>query len=270
MFCFKCGAPLAQDALFCEHCGTRLQNQPAQQPTQQPTYQQPAYQQPAYQQPAYQQPAYQQPAYQQPVYQQPAYQQSAYQQPVYQAPVQQPVYPNGASQLGSGVSTAVNAAKGGASALKWILIAAALIGVLVFVVFQFDLLNIFKSDEDLIRERVEAFEEAYNNTDWDGILDCLDYETRMTMELTMSFAEGLMGEAAGMDISMSDMFAMSGMFIEGDYCTIEILDIQIDGDYAMVTVEMSVELYDMSQSETATLPMVKEGNDWYISGMMGY
>ena len=255
MFCFKCGAPLAQDALFCEHCGTRLQNQPAQQPTQQPTYQQPAYQQPAYQQPVYQQPVYQQPAYQ---------------QPVYQAPVQQPVYANGASQLGSGVSTAVNAAKGGASALKWILIAAALIGVLAFVVFQFDLLNIFKSDEDLIRERVEAFEEAYNNTDWDGILDCLDYETRMTMELTMSFAEGLMGEAAGMDISMSDMFAMSGMFIEGDYCTIEILDIQIDGDYAMVTVEMSVELYDMSQSETATLPMVKEGNDWYISGMMGY
>ena len=89
MFCPKCGAQLADGALFCPSCGTPLNAptrsaQPAEQypqPVQQPV---PQYQQPAEQ---YQQPVQQ---YQQPVqqYQQPVQQ---YQQP-YQQGYQQPPY----------------------------------------------------------------------------------------------------------------------------------------------------------------------------------
>ena len=140
-----------------------------------------------------------------------------------------------------------------------------MIGVVAFVVIQFDLLNIFKSDEDLIRERVEEFEDAYNNTDWDAMLDCMDGATRAMMEMAMSFADGLMSEAAGFDMSMSDMFAMSGLMLEGDFCDMEVTNIQIDGDKANVTVRMTMEMYGYSESEEMVLPMVKEGTDWYIS-----
>ena len=148
-----------------------------------------------------------------------------------------------------------------------ILIAVAVVSVIAVVIFVFDPLNFLKSDEDLIRERIEAFEDAYNNGDWEGILDCMDAGTRSMLNLTMGFAEGLMGEAFGMDISVADMFALSGIMLEGEFCTIEILNIQIDGDYAEVTVVMTMDMYDYSDSEEFVLPLVKEGSDWYITGM---
>ena len=290
MFCVKCGATLAEGSVFCENCGAQQNVQPqqpeVQQPTyQQPTYQQPAYQQPAYQQPTYQQPAYQQPAYQQPAYQQPAYQQpayqqsaypeSAYQQPVYQQPAyQEPTYQNPAYQQptyqpsGSAVGTAVKAAKsGGKAVIGWILAVVAVISVVVvvFVVNGYNPLNVFKSDEELIRERVEEFETAYNNTDWDAMMDCMDESTRAMMEMVMGFADSIMSEAIGFDMAMSDMFAMRGLMLEGEFCEMEVVDIQINGDTARVTVRMTVDMYGYSDSEEMMLPMVKEGNDWYIS-----
>ena len=256
MFCIKCGAQIADNSRFCNHCGFDQNAVPQEASVQQSAYQQPAYQQPVYQQPAYQQPAYQQPVYQQPVY-------------------QQPIYPQGAP-MGSGVATAVKAAKGGASVVKWIIAAVLVIGVAAFVVIQFDLLNFFKSDEDLIRERVAAFEDAYNNTDWDSMMECLDGSSRAILETAMSFLDGMMSEAIGFDLSMSDLFEISGLMISGDFCQMEVIDIQINGDYAEVTVTMSVSLYDTADTETVVLPMVKEGGDWYISfadelsGLFGY
>jgi len=304
MYCVKCGATLAEGSVFCENCGAQQNVQPQQPEVQQPAYQQPAYQQPAYQQPADQQPAYQQPAYQQPAYQQPAYQQPAYQQPAYQQPAyqqpayqqpayqqpayqqsaypesayqqpayQEPTYQNPAYQQptyqpsGSAVGTAVKAAKGGKAIIGWILAAVAVISVVVvvLVVNGYNPLNVFKSDEELIRERVEEFETAYNNTDWDAMMDCMDESTRAMMEMVMGFADSIMSEAIGFDMAMSDMFAMSGLMLEGEFCEMEVVDIQIDGDTARVTVRMTVDMYGYSDSEEMILPMVKEGNDWYIS-----
>ena len=97
--CSKCGANLEPGALFCQSCGTPVNDGPsAQQTPPQPNYQQP-YQAP--QQPNYQQPNFQQPP-QQPNFQQQPYQQapqapqqpSPFQQPPYQAN-QQPVVNNG-------------------------------------------------------------------------------------------------------------------------------------------------------------------------------
>jgi len=281
MFCVKCGRPISDDAVFCEVCGFDQRNIPQEQPAaeqpahQQPVSEQPVYEQPVYEQPAYEQPVYQQPAYEQPVYQQPAYEQPVYQQPVYEQPEYQPPV-----QTGKPVAaTTVKAAKAGSGALKWVLIAAALVGVAVFVVMQFGLLDVFKSDEDLIRERIEALEAAYNATDWEAVLECMDETTKTMLETTMGFADNLLSDAIGFDFGMSDMFSLGGLITDGDFCQIEITDIQIDGDSATVSVIMRMELYGYSDSQEMTLPMVKDGGDWYISavgdlgdlsGLIGY
>jgi len=126
--------------------------------------------------------------------------------------------------------------------------------------------NIFKSDETLIRDRIQAYEDACNNGDYEAMLECMDSETQALMEGSMSLMDGLFSEGTGLDIGMSDMFGLAGAM--GDFYDIEIVDIEIDGDYATVTVVMNAEVYDYStSSEEAELPMVKEGSDWYIGGL---
>ena len=184
------------------------------------------------------------------------------QQPI-QQPMNQPVAAGNAAAAVAG--TAVKAAKGG-SFLKWIAV-LAVIAAAVFAVNHFNLLNLFKSDETLIRERIEALEDAYNDGDWDGMMECLDGPTQAIMELTMDFADGLISGAGGFDVSMRDMFSLGGLLLPGDNFRLEIKNIDIDGDRAVVTVVMYAELDDIKESEEAEFPMVKEDNDWYIGGL---
>ena len=87
MFCGNCGAQIAENAVFCPHCGNATGRQaapaaPAYEAPQQ-TYQAPAYEAP---QQTYQAPVYEAPqqTYQAPVYEAP--------QQTYQAPAYQPNY----------------------------------------------------------------------------------------------------------------------------------------------------------------------------------
>ena len=238
-FCSNCVKPVDDTIRFCPSCGA------PQQPVSQQPYQQPAPQQP------YQQP--QQPAPQQP-YQQP--QQPTYQQPAYQQPVAPSGYPVGA---------AVKKAGGFAKHLKWILpvVAFVVAAVVSFLIFG---TNLFKSDETLIRERIQAYEDACNDGDMDAMLDCMDSETQALMEGTMGFMDGLFQEGSGMDFGMSDMFGFAGAM--GDFFKVEITNIAIEGNYATVSVIMSADMYGYSEeTEETELPMVKEGGDWYIGGM---
>ncbi len=194
----------------------------------------------------------QQTAPQQPAPQQPAYQQPAPQRPVYQQPI-------------PSAGTAVKAAGGFAKALKWLIPLAAFVvaAVVSFLIFG---TNLFKSDETLIRERIQAYEDACNDGDYEAMLDCMDSETKAMMEGTMSIMDGLFSEGTGMDFGMSDMFGLAGSM--GDFFTVEITNIEIEGEYATVTVIMSADMYGYSEStEEAELPMVKEKGDWYIGGI---
>lgn len=242
-FCPQCGTPLSDGALFCKSCGARqLRPQAPEAPQNIPEPSTP-----------YNMPdpsCAPQPSYSIP---EPSY-----------APVTPPV--QNASVPTQFPGTAVKAAKGGASILKWLipLIAAALAVALVFVFLP----NLFKSDETLIRERIQALEDAYNDGDYEGILECMDSQTQAMMEATMGMMDGLLGEASGLDMGISDMFGFASML--GDYCTIEITNIEIDGDYATVDIVMSLNLYGYSQSQETQLPMVKEDGDWYIGGMENF
>lgn len=161
---------------------------------------------------------------------------------------------------------AVKAVKGGKSFLKWLIPLIAVVAAVALVIVF--LPNLFKSDETLIRERIQALEDAYNDGDYEAILECMDSQTQAMMEATMGLMDGLMGEMGGMDIGMTDLFGFAGAM--GDYCTITIQNISIDGDYATVDVTMSVNMYGYQQSEEATLPMVKEDGDWFIGGMENF
>lgn len=167
-------------------------------------------------------------------------------------------------------------AKAGGNMLKWLIpliaLGAAAIVVVIVIVSGGDITNIGKSDEQLIRERIAAFEEAYTSGDYDGMLECMDSEMQSITEMSMGLMDGLMGEVAGFDlgVSMTDMFGLVGFM--GDFADFVIEDIEINGDTAIVTLTMTMNMYGESSSEVTELPMIKEKGDWYIGGvsdMMG-
>lgn len=166
---------------------------------------------------------------------------------------------------------AAPAAKAGGNMLKWLIpliaLGAAAIVVVIVIVTGGDITNIGKSDEQLIRERIAAFEEAYTSGDYDGMLECMDSEMQSITEMSMGFMDGLMGEVAGFDfgVSMTDMFGLVGFM--GDFADFIVEDIVITGDTAIVTVTMEMDMYGQTSSETTELPMVKEKGDWYIGGV---
>ena len=196
--------------------------------------------------------------------QQQGFQQSAYQQPLYQQPFNQPYPPQAAPSC---VAAPAKTVSSFGKIAKWLipLISVLVVaGVALFIFLNYG--NVFKSDEELIRERIQAYEDACNDGDYEAMLDCMDSQTQALMEATMGFMDGLFAEGTGMDFGITDMFGLAGLM--GDYCHIEIKNIAIDGEYATVTVVMSADLYGQEAStEEAELPMVKEDGDWFIGGL---
>lgn len=136
----------------------------------------------------------------------------------------------------------------------------------VVVVLVMDPWNFFKSDEDLIRERIQAYEDACNAGDYEGMLECMSSDARAMTDGYMGILDGIFSESTGLGFGMTDLFGISGSM--GDFYDIEIKDIKIDGDHAIVTVVMSADMYGMSSStQEAELPMVKEDSDWFIGGI---
>ena len=196
---------------------------------------------------------------------QPTQQPPQSQQPYQPQQYQQPYQPR--PSMGNVATTAVK--KGVGAGSKWIialLISALAIGSVVIVFFFTDLGNIFKSDEQLIRERIQAYEDACTHGAYEGMLDCMDGATRSLMESSMGILDGIFSEGTGLDFGMTDLFGFAGLM--GDYCNIQITNITIDGDHATVDIIMSMDVYGMEQQSTeAQLPMVKENGDWYIGGI---
>lgn len=137
----------------------------------------------------------------------------------------------------------------------------------------------FRTDEEKITDRVNDFITAYNTGDMEEVIACFDATSRNMLEAMMGIGEGLFSEFAGVDISMSDMFALGVGFMSEDPLSMVINDITITSDTtALVTIDATItissEFVDQDvfesegipteQSETLTLPMVKEDDDWYI------
>jgi len=147
--------------------------------------------------------------------------------------------------------------------IKWVVILAIIAGA-AFAAYKI----FFKSDEQLIRDRIDTLEEAYNDMDMEEMFGCFDKQTRKAYDTVIGMAEGLIGGVTGFDLPLGDMMELGGMEMGGEVeMEIEILSIEINDDEATVEITMN---YGEKQ-ESDTLKMCKEDSDWYIdySGTTG-
>ena len=255
MFCANCGKPLGEGVLFCRFCGAKVEmdSMPPESPvhTESPAPQQPA----APAQPA----APQQPA----VPAQPA-------APVSAAPVQEPVSPNPQYQPQMQPQYSYQpAAEAPVKKRKfpWIpvLIAVVVLGAAVFAAAYFRLFNLLRSNESLIRARIETAEEAMNEFDIEDLLSCASSDSHKRMEEALKIADQAMAQDSGMGMEALMEFAKM-LNSNHEMFRLEVNSASISGDKAKVNVTMTVSFMGDTESETIVIPMVKERNDWYIGG----
>lgn len=141
------------------------------------------------------------------------------------------------------------------------LVLCALIGISVFL---YDKMGIGKSDEELIKERVEKFTDAYNSGNFEEAVESMDAKTRNTAKAVMNIGEGLFGGYTGYNIQGSDLFTL-GVAISGDdeLLKIQLANLSVEGASAMATGVLS---YGAVQIE-ADFSFIKEGRDWYIKNI---
>lgn len=129
-----------------------------------------------------------------------------------------------------------------------------------------------KSDEQLIRERIESFVVAFNAADFEALAECLDTRNRNTLQSVFSFADSVGGAlfknitGVGLDISLNDIFGLA-MGYAGDVTLIEIdvNEISVESDKkATASVTMTSDIDPNPFENVEALILVKEKNDWFI------
>ena len=132
-----------------------------------------------------------------------------------------------------------------------------------------------KSDEDMIRDRIDQMVTDYNNGDIEAMMESLSPKTRTLMESTIGISESIMGGLIGFDLSFSDLFGLSVGLNAGDMMNVEIQSIDIQNeDTALVSavIYLNASVGEYSSSETAPVTFVMEkddagffaGEDWFI------
>ncbi len=122
-----------------------------------------------------------------------------------------------------------------------------------------------KSDEELIRDRIDSFMSDYNDGDLDEALENLTTKTKTATQAILSMAESF-GSMLGMEISLSDMFTL-GIAITGD----DTLKVTIDSvtieDETNATADGKLSLGGIEEYDIRFV-MLKEDGDWYIDNMV--
>lgn len=235
MYCYRCGKLLEEGSIFCSNCGTKCVEPKAPAETPKNTGNN-----------------------------------SANSATGTNTAAAKPSSPSVGSAVGKVAAPVAKAGLSGMSKfLIFLLVAAIALGA--YLAF---FTNLFKTDEQMIEERIYAFAEDYNSGDAEAMMEHFDQGTRVMLESTIGLTESLLGEATGFDISYNDMFGLGAALNEGDMLeiTIHSIDIQSD-DYAVVsaTMDMNANMmgYSASDSDEVQFEMVKEeagflNQDWYI------
>ena len=134
--------------------------------------------------------------------------------------------------------------------------------------------SFLKSDEDLIRDRLDEFISACNSGDLDGMLDCLDKSSRKTYSAMFSIGNSLLGGLTGIEIDVRDLMAVIFGLSPQDFFEMEIQDISLDSDEtATATVSLSFtdpQTGEKVREDGLKLPMIKENRDWYINAKIDW
>lgn len=146
-------------------------------------------------------------------------------------------------------------------------IVALLLTVVFAVCFLFGCKK--KTDEELVRERIDTFVTAYNDGDFEGVLACFDAKTRNTLEATFNVMGGLVGGLTGFSFDLGDLFTL-GVALMGDggeVLAIEVSEVSVDGEQAVAKGQMGFADIGSSSVEVVYVILVKEEEDWFIQDM---
>ena len=153
---------------------------------------------------------------------------------------------------------------------KWLKIAAPIVaGVIILIAIIASLLGSGggftpkKTDEQLIRERIDTFLEAYNDGDMEEVLACLDEKTSNTFNALLNVMGGIAGGLTGVDIDLRDLFSLGVAIKEGDFITLSVSEIKITSPSAVATTTTTL----LGGTHTIYFVMTYENDGWYISNM---
>lgn len=122
-----------------------------------------------------------------------------------------------------------------------------------------------RSDEQKIRERLDAFVFALNSGDADAALECLDSKNRNMLNAALNIGGGLLNSLIGFNIDVKDILALAIGLNSGDLFTADVKDISITSDTTAVAyLTLTAQVGGQSDSESGTLDLVKEKGDWFI------
>ncbi len=122
-----------------------------------------------------------------------------------------------------------------------------------------------KTDKELIIERIETFVEAYNEGDIDAVLDCLDSKSKTEFEMMLKFLGWVAGTAAETEIDLEaifkDLFSLGVNLSSGDFMDLEINEVIITDDSAVVVTVMGLKTISPT---TMYFDMVRQSGKWRI------
>ncbi len=137
-----------------------------------------------------------------------------------------------------------------------------------------------RTDEDMIRDRIDAFLLAYNTGDFDGVLACMDRQSRRRYESMANLISGI-GVSVGAgpfgvsgNLNFRDMFGYSvNAFSDGELMDAELVRIEPDeqdADRADVYVVLTLKSNFGEVIDRTKFELRREDGDWYIHDMHSY
>ena len=126
--------------------------------------------------------------------------------------------------------------------------------------------KIAKSNEELIEERINTFVTAYNSGDMETVLSCFNKKTRNACQAMLNLVEGLVGKGTGLDIDLTDLFALGVSMAPGDFMGLKIDEILVVEDEMRATAVTTMDMVDEGE-QTIRFIMVYETDGWYIENM---
>ena len=139
--------------------------------------------------------------------------------------------------------------------------------MLCFFIFDISC-TLIPSDEEKIKSKIDVFCTAYNNGELEDAIDCLDAKSRNKLNKTISLTQGvlgLFGVSVDLDQLLKDLWGVSVLMISDEnLLTIEIFEIEIENDTALVRGRMKYEDYMTSSDNQVYITMVQEKDDWFI------
>jgi len=144
--------------------------------------------------------------------------------------------------------------------INGIIRAVAIIAVLIAAVAV--TLFFFKSDEDMIGDRLNTFAAAFNEGDLSGVIDCFDPQTRGMLNLVSGVGNLLIGGFMDSSVSLNDIFGtVLGIYGEQATVFISVRSIEfINSDRAIAHITVRVGYHE----DYISIPMLKDNFDWFI------